>query len=132
MFTMHFSLSNLENKSTLKLYRELKRKIKEEQHLYDNTAATTTLFEARTGTLKLNTIKRHNDEDTKCNLCDHTNEDLEHFLLDCEALTSTRNNIPALQRPYNENRNQILANFLLFNEESDDIIDRNKNDLQKL
>ena len=45
---------------------------------------------------------------------------------------STRNNIPALQRPYNENRNQIMANFLLFNEESDDIIDRNKNDLQKL
>ena len=124
--------ADLENKSTLKLYREHKRKIKEEQHLYDNTAATTTLFEARTGTLKLNTIKRHNDEDTKCNLCDHTNEDLEHFLLDCEALTSTRNNIPALQRPYNENRNQIMANFLLFNEESDDIIDRNKNDLQKL
>ena len=29
----------------------------------DNTTATTTLFEARTGTLKLNTIKRHNDED---------------------------------------------------------------------
>ena len=124
--------ADLENKSTLKLYREHKRKIKEEQHLYDNTAATTTLFEARTGTLKLNTIKRHNDEDTKCNLCDHTNEDLEHFLLDCEALTSTRNNTPALQRPYNENRNQIMANFLLFNEESDDIIDRNKNDLQKL
>ena len=124
--------ADLENKSTFKLYREHKRKIKEEQHLYDNTAATTTLFEARTGTLKLNTIKRHNDEDTNCNLCDHTNEDLEHFLLDCEALTSTRNNIPELQRPYNENRNQIMANFLLFNEESDDIIDRNKNDLQKL
>ena len=28
-----------------------------------------------------------------------------------EALTSTRNNIPALQRPYNENRNQIIRLF---------------------
>ena len=43
--------TDLENKSTLTLYRE--------QQLYDNTAATTTLFEARTGTLKLNTQKRH-------------------------------------------------------------------------
>ena len=60
--------TDLENKSTLTLYREHKKKIQEEQQLYDNTAATTTLFEARTGTLKLNTLKRHNGEDTKCNL----------------------------------------------------------------
>ena len=72
--------TDLENKSTLTLYREHKKKIQEEQQLYDNTAATTTLFEARTGTLKLNTIKRHNGEDTKCNLCEHSNENLEHFL----------------------------------------------------
>ena len=44
--------------------RSREQKHLEKQHLYDNTAATTTLFEARTGTLKLNTIKRHNDEDT--------------------------------------------------------------------
>ena len=48
--------TDLENKSTLILYRDHKKKIQEEQQLYDNTAATTTLFEARTGTLKLNTL----------------------------------------------------------------------------
>ena len=45
--------TDLENKSTFKLYREHKIKIKEEQQSYDNTAATTTLFEVRTGTLTL-------------------------------------------------------------------------------
>ena len=33
--------TDLENKSTFKLYREHKIKIKEEQQSYDNTAATT-------------------------------------------------------------------------------------------
>ena len=79
--------------------------------------------------LKLNTLKRHNDEDTKCNLCEHSDENLEYFLLDCDALNTTRRNMPALQRPYNKNRNLIMANFLLFNE---DTIEINKNDLQKL
>ena len=45
--------TDLENKSTFKLYREHKIKIKEEQQSYDNTAATTTLFEVGTGTLTL-------------------------------------------------------------------------------
>ena len=45
----------------------------------------------------------------------HQNENLEHFLLDCDALDTTRRNMPALQRPYNENKNLIMANFLLFN-----------------
>ena len=39
--------TDLENKSTLTLYREHKRKIHEEQQSYDNTSAITTLFEAR-------------------------------------------------------------------------------------
>ena len=124
--------TDLQNKSTLTLYREHKKKIHEEQQLYDNTAASITLFEARTGTLKLNTLKRPNDEDTTCNLCKHANENLEHFLLDCDALDTTRRNMPALQRPHNENKNLIMANFLLFNEDNEDTIERNKNDLQKL
>ena len=114
----------------LTIYTEVTKKIQEEQ-LYDNTAATTTLFEARTGTLKLNTLKRHNGGDTKCNLCKHANENLEHSLLDCDALNTTRN-MPALQRPYNKNKSLIMASFLLFNEDNEDTIERNKNDLQKL
>ena len=40
--------------------------------------------------------------------------------------------MPALQRPYNKNKNLIMASFLLFNEDNEDTIERNKNDLQKL
>ena len=44
------------NKSTLKLYRKFKFTIQDEQKLYDNTAASTTLFEARSGTLIINNL----------------------------------------------------------------------------
>ena len=65
--------------------------IHDEQDLYDNSAATTTLFRAQTGTLKLNIERRHTDGYTNCEICKgNTTEDIEHFLLDCEALTSTR------------------------------------------
>ena len=46
-----------------KLYRKFKFTIQDhledEQKLYDNTAASTTLFEARSGTLRLNDRNRH-------------------------------------------------------------------------
>ena len=51
----------------------------------------TTLFRARTGTLKLNIERRHTDGYTNCEICkENTTEDIEHFVLDCEALTSAR------------------------------------------
>ena len=53
-------------------------------------------------------------------------------ILDCDALNTTRRNMPALQRPYNKNKNLIMASFLLFNEDNEDTIERNKNDQQKL
>ena len=64
----------------------------------------------------------------------NTTEDIEHFLLDCEALTSTRQYVTRLQRPYKENREtHILAEFLLFNDKiNQNIIIRNRDDLQKL
>ena len=43
----------IQNKSSLILYKRYKACIKEEQYLYDNSPASTTLFRARTGTLKL-------------------------------------------------------------------------------
>ena len=81
---------DLQNKSTLKLYRKFKFTIQDEQKLYDNTAASTTLFEARSGTLRLNDRHRHTRGDTRCPLCNHEHEDLEHFLLMCDSLKSTR------------------------------------------
>ena len=43
---------DLQKKNSLILYREYKHIIHGEQDLYDNSAAATTLFRARTGTLK--------------------------------------------------------------------------------
>ena len=36
---------DLQNKSTLKIYRKFKFSIQDEQKMYDNTAASTRLFE---------------------------------------------------------------------------------------
>ena len=93
--------------------------------MYDNSAATTTLFRARTETLNIEI--RHTDG--------HTNatEDIEHFLLDCETLTSTRQYIIGLQKPYKENGDDYIAEFLLFCDiTNQNIISRNRDDLQKL
>ena len=57
------------------IYRKYKHSIKDEQNfnLYDNSAGTSTLFEARTGTLQLNDTKRHTHTsasgETSCELC---------------------------------------------------------------
>ena len=59
---------DLQNKSTLKFYRKFKFTIQDEQKLYDNTAASTTLFEARSGTLRLNDRNRHTRGDIRCPL----------------------------------------------------------------
>ena len=66
--------------------------------MYDNSAATTPLFRARTGTLKLNIEIRHTDGHTHCEICNtNATEDIEYFLLDCETLTYTRQYIIGLQ-----------------------------------
>ena len=61
--------TDMQEKSTLTIYRKYKHSIKDEQNLYDNSAGTTTLFEARTGTLQLNDTKRHTNGETSCELC---------------------------------------------------------------
>ena len=125
---------DLQKKSSLILYRKYKEIICDEQNLYDNSAATTTLFRARTGTLKLNIERRHTDGHTHCEICNtNATEDIEHFLLDCETLTSTRQYIIGLQKPYKENRDDHIAEFLLFGDiTNQNIISRNRDDLQKL
>ena len=102
--------------------------------MYDNSAATTTLFRARTGTLKLNLERRHTDGHTHCEICNtYATEDIEHFLLDYETLTSTRQYIIGLQKTYKENRDDHIAEFLLFGDiTNQNIISRNRDDLQKL
>ena len=115
------------NKSTLKIYRKYKQGIKDEQDIYDNTAASVTLFRARTGTL-LRDFKRPID-DRICILCKEENEDIQHFILECSTLNTTRKNIIELQRPYNKDADDIIAKFLLFEKKTEEIIIRNREDL---
>ena len=98
--------------------------IKDEQSLYDNSAGTTTLFEARTGTLQLNDTKRHTNGETSCELCGYHYENCEHFLLHCTALQETRKNVIGLQQPFKESIDETISDFLLFKENSEEIINR--------
>ena len=41
-------------------------------------------------------------------------EDIHHFLMECTAITDTRKNILGLQRPYLEDEDRTIAEFLLF------------------
>ena len=60
---------DLEKRLINTLYRKYKDCIRDEQDLYENSAATTTLFGGNTGTLKLNISIRHTDDHTHCELC---------------------------------------------------------------
>ena len=55
-------------KITTSIYRKFKHTIGDEQDWYDNTASTVTLFNVKTGTLKLNMERRHTDGHTICDL----------------------------------------------------------------
>ena len=102
---------NMRKKSTLKIYRQFKLEIKEEK-FYDNSDASKYLFQARSNSLQLNTRNRHTGGDTKCELCNNENEDLIHFLINCEGLEHKRN-----KAIIEENKNQskeIMAGNILF------------------
>ena len=89
-----------------------KNKIKEE--IYYNEKSSLLIFKMRTNTLNLNDRKRYKQEETKCPMCDHHNEDLKHFLLHCPKLEEARLKILFLQRPRIEDKNKIIGD-LLFN-----------------
>ena len=92
----------MNEKRSLKIYREFKGKIKEEK-FYDNRESSRYLFEARSNTLPLNIQNRHTGGETKCDLCEDGNEDLIHFLVECKALENKRNKDIMLKN-YNEDR----------------------------
>ena len=84
-------MKDMQDKSTMCIYRKFKHTIRDEQDLYDNTASSVTLFRARTGTLKLNWERRHTDGHIICDLCKmNLIEDIHHFLMEYTAITDTR------------------------------------------
>ena len=107
---------DMNEKRSLKIYREFKGKIKEEK-FYDNRESSRYLFEARSNTLPLNIQNRHTGGETKCDLCEDGNEDLIHFLVECKALENKRNKDIMLKN-YNEDREKMVGS-LLFKEDKE-------------
>ena len=65
-------------------------------------------------------------------LCTNGTEDIYHFILDCDKLTEVRNTIYSLQRPYDEDKNQTLKEFLFNEGQDEDDVERRKIQLLKL
>ena len=79
----------LENLSSVGIYRTWKKKMREER-FYDNTEASAILFGARANSLRLNYRRRHGGGDITCEICGEGQEDLEHFILKCRKLEGKR------------------------------------------
>ena len=98
---------------------------------YDNRPASITLYKARINCLPLKDRKRHQNENTTCEVCGEEEENLKHFMLRCKEYEEERKTIITmleLQRPYEEDENQVIGKFL-FKEER---IEEKKELLQKM
>ena len=100
----------LEQKSTLNIYRQYKKDMKEE--IYYNDEESRILFLLKTNTIRLNYRRRHEGGEVRCRMCEAEREDLEHFLLDCLPLEEERRRIKKLQRPLEEDRERVIGELL--------------------
>ena len=108
-------IREINKKKSIEIYCRFKNKIQEVTYYNENKSLF--MFRLRTNTVNLNDRKRHSNEDTKCNLCGHSMEDLIHFLLHCPKLEEERKKITYWQRPRIENESTLIGQ-LLFNEEN--------------
>ena len=104
----------MEEKSSLKVYRKYKGKIKE--GIYYNDEKSRVIFRIRSNTLKLKDRERHVGGEVRCELCGSEKEDLEHFVLECWKLQKERNGMIIAQRPIEEDKEKVLG-MIMFNEE---------------
>ena len=105
-------IRELSEKSSLKIYREWKKEIKSEESLYDNRPSSITLRRARTNNLSLNDRKRHIGGETKCVMCNHDWEDLNHFVFWCGGYSDLRRKERLLQQPYIQDKEYLLGHLL--------------------
>ena len=105
---------DLEDKSTLFIYRTYKEAMREET-FYKNGEASRLIFRARTNTMALNDRFRHDRGDirrcTNCSICAVEYEDLGHFLLRCERLDGERDRV-LLREMRGRNDTETLGNLL--------------------
>ena len=104
--------SDINSKSTLKVYRHRKKQIQEE-HIYSNHPSSVIWYKARINALQLNDRNRHTNKETRCIICENEieNKDIYHFILYCPAYNTERSEIPELQQPYNNNNEGVLGHF---------------------
>ena len=121
----------VENKSTMKLYKLYKKEIMEIDQ-YENTEESQLIERSRTNSIQLNWRNRFKNQDTTCPACNKEEETLEHFLLHCEAYTDIRNNFSFVMQPYLENTNEIISDVLLFKKISEKEVNERKTYVKKL
>ena len=103
----------MNDKATLKLYREEKLKI-EETKWFRNGHRFSIMMQARSNSLPLGWRAFRADEEKLCKVCNQGEvETLEHFLLKCVPLQQTRSKYIYLQLPRQEDETDILKTMLL-------------------
>ena len=106
-------IQEMDKKKTMHIYRTYKRTIKEEE--YENDCESEVWYRARANCLKLEDKNREGDK--ICKLCKTGQEDLEHFILNCERLKEVRMEDVRLQKPNNEHTERIIGDFLFDDED---------------
>ena len=104
----------MEEKASLKLYREWREELGGQDDVYDNREASMIMFKCRTNNLNLGARKRFTNQSTECIMCGNTMEDLQHYILHCPAYREERAKTTILQQPYQEDENTVIGE-LLFN-----------------
>lgn len=110
----------IQEKSSLKIYKNCKQELKGEEKLYDNKTSSAIMFQARTNNLNLNDRKRFNGEETKCFMCEGENENLNHFILWCRGYEEERRGNLLTQQPYIEDEDKLIGE-LLFGEKKEEV-----------
>ena len=102
----------IQQKSTLYIYREYKRNVREETWFY-NSGKANLMMRARSNTLKLGWREFGLGEVKICKMCGLEDETLKHFLILCPSLQEMRNKYIELQWPPISGRQSIMAEMLL-------------------
>ncbi len=100
----------LENKTSLSIYRQCKETIQEEE-IYDNYPSSATLFKARSNTLQLSDRNRHtNGQSVNCVRLSW--KILTILCCGAPSLQHLRQRAVELQQPYQEEEDYIIGRFL--------------------
>ena len=106
-------INGLNTKSTMKLHRRFKNEIREEKW-FRNGYKWSIMMNARADTLKLRWREWMTSDGKVCTICRSSEETLEHFILDCQGLQEVREKYIELQRPMVEDREEVMANVLMY------------------